>query len=156
MAIKKRRKDIGKAELKGLKEGQKLIQAKRITEDAYLKTRAGKRLGRISRGEAAIARARLRKQQAAQFRKQKRNTRQHYSGLGMKDAKLQIKEEGPGVFSVRSTGMSAKVQKHVELLLNRVKGSITVNGQPMSKRQAFKAIIDILRKRQSALVKIVN
>ncbi|HIB90435.1 TPA: hypothetical protein EYO57_25155 [Candidatus Poribacteria bacterium] len=74
----------------------------------------------------------------------------------MKEAKLQIKEEGPGVFSVRSTGMSAKVQKHVQLLLNRIQGSITVNGQSMDKKKAYKVIIDILTKHLSAQVKIVQ
>ena len=156
LAILKRRKDTAKAEMRDLRRGQKAQEAARKGYAAFAKTGVGKRFFIEKQGEASVARARFRKQQAAQFRKQKRNTRQHYSGLGMQDAKLQIKEEGPGIFSVRSTGMSAKVQKHVQLLLNRVKGSITVNGQPMSKKQAFKAIIEILTKRQSALVKIVN
>jgi hypothetical protein len=37
-----------------------------------------------------------------------------------------------------------------------VSGKITVNGQPMNKKDAFKMIIQILSKRQSALVKIVS
>ncbi len=152
LAIRKRQK----AGLKLLKEGQDVKDQKRKTEEAFAKTFVGRRYSAQSQSEGAIARARLHKQQRAQFRKAKRQNRQHYAGLGMKEARLQIKEEGPGVFSVRSTGMSAKVQKHVQLLLNRIQGSITVNGQSMDKKKAYKVIIDILTKHLSAQVKIVQ
>ena len=156
LAIRKRQKGIAKKQLDMLGEGQKKNREKSLTEQAFSKTLVGKRLGMVSRAQAAIARAKLHKQKAAQFRSAKRHSRGHYSGHGIKNAKLQIKEQGPGVFLVRSTGMSDQVQKHVRLLLDRVSGKITVNGQPMNKKDAFKMIIQILSKRQSALVKIVS
>jgi hypothetical protein len=156
LAIRKRQKGIAKKQLDMLGEGQKKNREKSLTEQAFSKTLVGKRFGMVSRAQAAIARARLHKQNAAQFRSAKRHSRGHYSGHGIKNAKLQIKEQGPGVFLVRSTGMSDQVQKHVRLLLDRVSGKITVNGQPMNKKDAFKMIIQILSKRQSALVKIVS
>ena len=139
-----------------LQKGTKLTEAKRKAHEKAFKTKKGKVHHARLRHEAAIVRAKLHKQQQAQYRKAKREKRIHYTGLGMKEAKLQIKEEGPGVFSVRSTGMSAKVQHHIKLLLNRIRGSISVNGQKMTKEKAYTVIVDLLSKQQTAQVKIVN
>ena len=139
-----------------LQKGTKLTEAKRKAHEKAFQTKKGKIHHARLRHEAAITRARLHKQQQAEYRKTKREARQHYAGLGVKEARLQIKEEGPGLFSVRSTGMSAKVQKHIKLLLNRVKGTISVNGQSMSKQKAYTVIVDILSKQGVAQVKIVN
>jgi hypothetical protein len=145
-----------KQALKKLQRGSKRTEAKRLRLEVSLKTKKGKVNHAKHRHEAAITRAKLHKQQQAQYRKSKREARQHYSGLAVKEARLQIKEEGPGVFSVRSSGMSPKVQKHIKLLLNRVKGSIEVNGQKMTKQKAYTVIVNLLSKNQVAQVTIVK
>ena len=88
--------------------------------------------------------------------KAQREKQEQYTGLSMKVAKLQIKEEGPGSYSVRSTGMSAKVQTHIKLLLDRLKGNIYINGQLLSRQKAFKVLVMILSKQETAQVKIVR
>ena len=103
-ALKDEMTDIEKAE-------EKKSFARKISTGFFTRTDIGKRRHIRHRTEDAIARARLQRKQRAQYRKHKTLTRRQFAAITMKKAKLQIKEESPGVFSVRATGMTGKVQK---------------------------------------------
>ena len=62
--------------------------------------------------------------------------------------KLQIRQKGPGQFSVRSNGISDRVKKHVQALLSRIKGKLFVNGKFTAPKRAFSVIMALLRKKQ--------
>ena len=71
-------------------------------------------------------------------------------------AKLQIQQLGPGQFSVRSTGMTPLVQKHIQHLLNRVSGTMYFDGKAMNKKNAYKYIVKQLTDNKTVQVKIVQ
>ena len=62
--------------------------------------------------------------------------------------KLQIRQKGPGQFSVRSNGISDRVKKHVQALLSRIKGKLFVNGKFTAPKRAFSVIMALLRQKQ--------
>jgi len=62
--------------------------------------------------------------------------------------KLQIRQKGPGQFSVRSNGISDVVTKHVQSLLSRIKGKLFVNGKFTAPKRAFSVIMALLRQKQ--------
>ena len=150
----KRLQEAKDAAIRVQKAQEGIATRQRGIHEGLMRTRRGRAALNMLQSEAAIARAKLHKQQRAAYRKAKSHGRSSHTTMTMKKAKLQISEQGPGVFSVRSTGMSAQVQKHVKMLLNRIKGVISVNGKQMSKQQAYTVIIDLLTKKQTIQVKI--
>ena len=62
--------------------------------------------------------------------------------------KLQIRQKGPGQFSVRSNGISDVVTKHVQSLLSRIKGKLFINGKFTAPKRAFSVIMALLRQKQ--------
>ncbi len=106
--------------------------------------------------DQAIQIAQDRKQRQKAYHKQKAS-RRYTSVAGTAGvAKLQIKQEGPGAYSVRSTGVSPQVKKHIQHLLNRLSGKLYLDGKLMSKKAALTYIVKQLTDRKTVQVKIVQ
>ena len=104
--------------------------------------------------EAALLLAAQRKEKQKAYRKKKAQAR--YGHGEMKEARLQIQQEGPGSYSVRSTGMTKKVKEHIQHLLNRLSGKLVLDGKKMSQKQAFNYLVKQLIDRKTVQVEIVQ
>ncbi len=68
--------------------------------------------------------------------------------------KLQISQQGPGQFKVRSTGLSPAIRKQVKSLLGRLKGKLFVNGKFTSPKRSFAVIMALLTKKQVIQIQV--
>ena len=106
--------------------------------------------------EGALLAAKLRKDKQRAYRKKKSGSRETIIQGGIKGAKLQIQQQGPGSYSVRSTGMSPQVKKHIQHLLNRLSGKLYFDDKLMKKKAAFTYLVKQLTDRKTVQVKIVQ
>ena len=99
--------------------------------------------------------ARAKQKKARQeFKKSRVNKRHKVSGHHPFVPRLQIRHKGPGQFSVRSTGVTPQIERHVKILLSRLKGKLFVNGKFINPKRAFSVIIALLRKKQVIEIQI--
>ena len=105
--------------------------------------------------EGALLAAKLRKEKQRAYRKKKSGSRETIIQGGIKGAKLQIQQQGPGSYSVRSSGMSPQVKKHIQHLLNRLSGKLYFDDKLMKKKAAFTYLVKQLTDRKTVQVKIV-
>ena len=172
----KRRVKLRRAALKAMKKAgkQRLVvtavdalkagkQKQKARQVAYQKLGVAKspqgvaaRLARAEkRQQTNLELHRLRKERQAAYRKKKAQSRQGVQISERLDvAKLQIRQTGPKSYSVRSTGMSPQVNKHVQLLLDRLSGKLFVNQKLMSKKSAYNLIVRLLTERKTVSVQI--
>ena len=94
-----------------------------------------------------LARERAKKERQA-FKSARVNKRHKITSHHPVVPKLQIRQKGPGEFSVRSTGVTPQIEKHVKSLLSRLTGKLFVNGKYTSPKRAFSVIMALLRQRQ--------
>ena len=103
----------------------------------------------------AMRAARAKQKKARQeFKKARVNKRHKISGHHPFVPKLQIRQKGPGMFSVRSTGITPQIKNHVNSLLSRLKGKLFVNGKFTNPKRAFSVIMALLRKKQVIEIQI--
>ncbi len=138
-----------------LKKAQKKL---RKAETKILKKRTKRNTAQAAEYRAHVA-ASARRVEEERKRKQTVKTKPKSRGFtqgGIKRAKLQIRQEAPGSYSVRATGMTIEVQKHIKLLLSRLSGQLFVDTKAMSKKTAFSYIVKQLTARKTVQVKIVQ
>ena len=141
---------------------EKLL-AKRAAEIARKKARArGLRTrsvgvsrirGRINVAAMRSARAKQKKTRQ-EFKRERVNKRHKLTGHHPMVPKLQIRQKGPGQFSVRSTGVTPQIENHVKSLLSRLKGKLFVNGKFTAPKRAFSVIMALLRAKQVIEIQI--
>ena len=82
------------------------------------------------RGDVNVPRFKLTREMAKKerqaFKSARLNKRQKITSHHPMVPKLQIRQSGPGQFSVRSTGVTPQIEKHVKSLLSRLTGKLFV------------------------------
>ena len=146
------------AEFRAIQKFKKAQKKLRKSEKKILRRRTKKNTSQAAEYRAHVA-ASARRLEEERKKNQKVKTKPKSRGFtqgGIKEAKLQIRQQGPGTYSVRATGMTAQVQKHIKLLLSRLSGQLLVDTKAMSKKTAFGYIVKQLTARKTVQVKIVQ
>jgi len=128
-------------------------------EEAYQHMRRQHYLHRVRRDPQAFLAARARQKKARQDQKRQRLAARHGHNQKIRThtpfvPKLQVSQQGPGQFKVRSTGLSPAIRKQVKTLLGRIKGKLFINGKFTSLKRAFSVIMALLTKKQVIQVQV--
>ena len=128
-------------------------------QEAYQHMRRQHYLHRVRRDPQAFLAARARQKKARQDQKRQRLAKRHGHNQKIRThtpfvPKLQISQQGPGEYKVRSTGLSPAIRKQVKTLLSRIKGKLFINGKFTSLKRAFSVIMALLTKKQVIQVQV--
>ena len=129
-----------------------------LREQQRLKLRRH-RLALHKRNPVAFLAVRAKQKKARQEQKRQRLAARHGHNRKIRThtpftPKLQISQQGPGQFKVRSTGLSPSIRKHVKNLLGRLKGKLYINGKFTSLKRAFSVIMALLTKKEVIQVQV--